>query len=229
MGFMIIASISVVLIIILKYIFDYDLKKVKLLEKNEELDEISKKYPDNITICKKYLKMLDNENVEIEENKESETSLYIVITNKISIGNISKSYSRIQTIAHECLHSVQSKKIQLFNFIFSNIYLIYYLTIMILAVIGVLPHKEIFLTILIIFALIYYMVRIYLENDAMINAKYLAKEYLEKEQISSKEEIEKLVKGFDEITKIGVKFINYNFLLGILIQITIFSIISYIR
>ena len=229
MGFIIIAGISVVLIIILKYIFDYDLKKVKLLEKNEELDQIAKKYPDNITICKKYLKMLDNENVEIEENKESQTSLYIVVTNKISIGNISKSYSRIQTIAHECLHSVQSKKIQIFNFIFSNIYLIYYLTIMILAVIGVLPQKEIFLGILLICSLIYYMVRIYLENDAMINAKYLAKEYLEKEQISSEEEIKKLVKGFDEITKIGVKFINYNFLLGILIQVVVFSIISYIR
>ncbi len=229
MNFLIITIICVIFIIILKYIFSYNIKKIKALQKNEELDEISKKYPNNIEICKKYLDMLNNKNVKIEENKESDSSFYIAISNKISIGNISKSYSRIQTIAHECLHSIQDRKILIFNFIFSNIYLLYYFIILGLNIFGVIYNQEIYLTILIVLGLIYYMVRMYLENDAMIKSRYLAKEYLEKEKISSNNEIEQLVKGFDEINDIGIKFVNYNFLLGILIQISIYSIISFIR
>ena len=229
MNFLVIVVICVIFTIILKYIFSYDIKKIKSLQKNEELDEISKKYPDNIALCKKYLKMLNNENVEIEENKDSESSFYIAVSNKISIGNISKSYSRIQTIAHECLHSIQDRKILLFNFIFSNIYLIYYFIILGLNIFGVIHNQEIYLTILVVLGLVYYMVRMYLENDAMIKSRYLAKEYLEKEKISSSNEIEQLVKGFDEINDIGIKFVNYSFMVGLFIQISIFSIISFIR
>ena len=69
----------------------------------------------------------------------------------------------------------------------------------------------------------------YLENDAMIKARYLAKEYMEEKQISKKEEIKKLVNGFDKINKIGIKSINYNIYLSIIIRILIFSIICIIR
>ena len=86
-----------------------------------------------------------------------------------------------------------------------------------------------FLNILFLFSLVYYMVRMYLENDAMIKARYLAKEYMEEKQISTKEEIKKLVNGFDKINKIGIKSINYNIYLSIIIRILIFSIICIIR
>ena len=43
------------------------------------------------------------------------------------------------------------------------------------------------------------MVRAYLENDAMIKARFLAKEYMEEKKISSKEEINKMVYEFDRI------------------------------
>ena len=56
----------------------------------------------------------------------------------------------------------------------------------------ILPNKLVFLSIYLLLSLVYYMVRIYLENDAMINAKYLAKEYMEEIKISSKEEINKM-------------------------------------
>ena len=86
-----------------------------------------------------------------------------------------------------------------------------------------------FLNILFLFSLVYYMVRMYLENDAMIKARYLAKEYMEEKQISTKEEIEKIVDGFDKINKMGIKSINYNMYLSIIIRILIFSIICIIR
>ena len=127
MEFIIISFIVVVTIVVLKYVFDYNTKILKHIGENDELDELAKKYPSNTEMCKEYLKMLNNEKVKIEENNEAKSSLYIAITNKIIIANIQKSYTRIQTIAHECLHSIQNRKLLLFNFIFSNIYLLYFI------------------------------------------------------------------------------------------------------
>ena len=72
------------------------------------------------------------------------------------------------------------------------------------------------------------MVRIFLENDAMINARYLAKEYMEEKKISSQKEIEKLVAGFDKINKIGMPYIHYYFFAGILIKMFILLILCLI-
>ena len=151
MEFIIITIITLILTIILKFIFDYNMKILRKIGKDDELDEIAKKYPSNIEMCKDYLKILKNEKVKIEENKESEASLYIAITDKISIANISNTYTRIQTIAHECLHSIQERKILLFNFVFSNIFIIYYFVICVLALFQLLPNKLMFLSIFLTF------------------------------------------------------------------------------
>ena len=132
MEYLILAIIILIIVIILKFIFEYKLKNLKELGKDEELDKLADKYPENIDMCKSYLKMLNNDSVEIEENKDSQTSLYIAVTNKISIANVRNTYTRIQTIAHECLHSVQDRKLLMFNFWFSNVYLLYFLIISIL-------------------------------------------------------------------------------------------------
>lgn len=229
MEFWIIGIIVIILGIILGILFEYNIKEIKKLGKNKELDEISKKYPSNIELCKTYLKKLNNENVIIEENKDNESSLYIAISNKISIANISNTFTRIQTIAHECLHSIQDRKVLLFNFIFSNIYLLYFFTICILAIFKILPCKMLFLTIFIILSLVYCMIRMYLENDAMIKARYLAKEYLEEVKISDDREIKKLVAGFDNINKIGMKALHYSFVLNVFVKILIYSVICIIR
>ena len=225
MEYLILAIIILIIVIILKFVFEYKLKNLKELGKDEELDKLADKYPENIDMCKSYLKMLNNDTVKIEENKDSETSLYIAITNKISIANVRNTYTRIQTIAHECLHSVQDRKLLMFNFWFSNVYLLYFLIISILEIFNVLTYKNIFLIILILLSFVYYMVRAFLENDAMIKARYLAKEYMENMKISTKEEIEKIVSGFDKINNKGIKCINYNLFLGCMIKILIFLIL----
>lgn len=229
MEFIIISIISIILAVILKYLFEYNIRKIKKIAENKELDEISKKYPSNIEICKEYLKKLNNQDVKIEENKDTEASLYIAVTNKISIANISKSYTRIQTIAHECLHSIQDRKLLIFNFVFTNIYLIYFIIISILAILKILPFKLMFLTILLLLGLVYYSVRVFLENDAMIKARYLAKEYMEEKKISDDEEINKIVKGFDYINNIGIECVNYNLFFGVIVKVLIFSIICIVR
>ena len=173
--------------------------------------------------------MLKNENVIIEEDKNAKNSLYIAISNKIIIADVKNSFTRIQTIAHECLHSIQDRNILLFNFIYSNIYLLYFLLISILAIFNVLPSKMLFLVILMIGGVVNYVVRSYLENDAMIKARFLAKEYMESQRISTQEEIDKMIVGFDKLNTMGIKSVNYVLLCNRVIEWIIFCMICMIR
>ena len=204
------------------------MKKLKEMTNIKELDKISDKYPSNIKICKEYLKKLKNEEVKIEENEGSDATVYIAITNKISIGNLRNSYTRIQTIAHECLHSIQNRKILLFNFIFSNIYLIYFFAVLIIAIFGKLPNQMACITTLAILGIVYLIIRMYLENDAMIKARYLAK-YMEEKEISTKEEIEKMIQQYDIVNDLGIKCVHYQLALNVLAKIAIVSLVCFWR
>lgn len=227
MEFLILLIIVIIGYLVLRFMFDVNTKKIKQIGENKELDELTGKYPENVEICKYYLKKLNNENVKIEEDKNSNATLYLVMSNKIFIANLKNSYTRIQTIAHECLHSIQSKKLLWFNFIFSNIYLGYFFIICILAVFKVLPYKMMFLSILIILGFIFYSVRTYLENDAMIKARFLAKDYMQQEGISSQEEIDKIIGKYDELNDAGIKYTNFQLLSSVLLKIIIFIGISF--
>ena len=205
------------------------MRETKKFEKNEELDKIANKYPENVDMCKQYLQMLKNENVKIENDDNIKSSLYIAISNKIVIANIKDSYTRIQTIAHECLHSVQSRKLLLANFWFSNIYIFYFLVICILAIFNVLQNEMLFITILILLSMMYCLIRNYLENDAMIKAKFLAEKYMRQQKISNEEEIEKMINQFEELNEVGIKSTNYYLYVTTIIKVIIFIIICLIR
>ena len=165
----------------------------------------------------------------MEEDKKATSSLYIAISNKIVIADVKDSFTRIQTIAHECLHSIQNRNILLFNFVYSNIYIIYFIVISLLAILKILPYKMMFLSILIIGGLVYYFVRSYLENDAMIKARFLSKEYMEKKNISSQQEIDDVIDSFDKLNNIGIKSVNYVLLLSLIIEFIIFCVICMIK
>lgn len=216
-------------IIILRILFGSRKKQIEAIAENKKLDELTSKYPDNIDMCKEYLKMLNNETVTIEDDKQATNSLYIAISNKIIIAGVKDSFTRIQTIAHECLHSIQNRKILLFNFFYSNIYIVYFLLISVLALFQVLAMKMVFLSILIIGGFVYYFVRSYLENDAMIKARFLAKEYMEKKKISSKEEIEGIIHAFDKLNDVGIKTTNFALFLQIALEIIVFCMICLVR
>lgn len=228
MELIIIIIVSIILIAILGVVFKVNLKKVEEIGMEENLNKLSEKYPSNIQICKDILKKIKNENVKIEEDKEAKTTLYIAMTNKIFIADTKRSYTRIQTMAHECLHSIQDRRILMFNFIFSNIYMIYFAMTVILTVFKVLNNSLLYLNIFLLLSMTYYMIRVFLENDAMFKAKYLAKEYMEEKNISSKEEINEIIDGFTRLNDVGIKLVNYQFFLEILIKVIIFSIVALI-
>ena len=225
MEFLVIAILALIIGLILRYFFDVSIKQIKELAQKPDLDKIVEKYPNNQQVAQEILKMLNNEKVKIEENENAESSLYVAISDKIFIGNIQKSYTRIQTIAHECLHSVQSRKLLLFHFIFSNFYLLYFVLIALLGILKKLPFEMTFLVSFVLIGMLFYAVRIYLENDAMIKAPFLAKEYMQGKQISSLEEIEKVMEGYDELNQIGIKAVNYKLFMGIMIKVFLLSII----
>ena len=225
MEFIVLLIIVVIIYFILRFIFGYNIKKKKNIGEDKGLDELTQKYPENIEICKYYLKKLNNENVKIEEDKNSNATLYLVMSNKIFIANLKNSYTRIQTIAHECLHSIQSKKMLWFNFIFSNIYLVYFFIICVLAIFKILPYKSMFLVIFLLFGFAFYVVRAYLENDAMIKARFLAKEYMQEKGISGIEEIDKIIRKYDELNNIGIKCTNFQLLSNVMLKLIILLII----
>ena len=225
---LIIIIISIISIIILNILMSSNIKKMKEIATNEKLNKLTEKYPSNIEICKELLQKVDNKNVKIEENANSETTLYIAISNKILIGNMHNSFTRIQTIAHECLHSVQDRKLLIFNFVFSNIYFLYYIICCILIILKYLPNEVLFLNIFLILSFIYYTIRTFLENDAMIKAEYLAKQYLEEKNISNKIEIKEIVKGFKDLNKEIIKSTNVNLFTKIMTKVVIFNLLALI-
>lgn len=220
--------VSFVLLIILGIIFELNVKKIKEIGENKELDNLTKAFPDNIEICNKILDKLGNKNVKIKEDKESKTSLYVVINNTITIANIKDSFTRIQTIAHECIHSTQSKKMIWFNFIFTNIYILYFLIIVILALLKVNVDETLLLAILILMGSVQYCIRSMLETDAMIKARFVAKEYLEEEQICSKEQINIIVNEYDKLNNMGIKLVNFDIIARNIVKVIIYSLLCLI-
>lgn len=230
MEFFIIIFLLIITIIVIKFIYKINIIEIKQIgENNQDLDEIVKRYPSNIEICKKILKKLNNEKVKIQEDKEANNCLYIAVSDKIIIANMRESFTRIQTIAHECLHSVQDRRILLFNYVFSVGYLAFFYILIILGLFNFLPSKILFLCVFIFLSFIYYFVRSYLEDDAMIKARFLAKEYMEELNISNQNETDKIIKEYDKLNYLGIKATNYSLLLNSIARMIILCIIFIIR
>lgn len=235
MEFIIILTLLLIIILVGYFIFDIKVKDMKNAGKNKRLDEITSKFPENKEICKSILEKLNNTKVKIKENedKDNKTSLYIAISDTIFIANIKDTYTRIQTIAHECLHSIQSRKLLLFNFIYSNIYILYFTLSIILTIFGVFKDYKLQIIILSILGFFYYVIRSYLETDAMTKAKYLAKEYMldyiKENQVSTKEEVEEVIKEYDRINNLGIPATNYLLMVNCITKVIIYILIAIIK
>lgn len=226
MEYLIIIIISIITILVLKIGFNVRIKDIEIIKKigtDKKLNDVANKFPGNKEICEKILEKLGNKNVEIEENDEYKTSLFLVMSNKIVIAKIKDSFTRIQTIAHECLHSIQSRRILLFNFIFSNLFLLSFIVFLVLIFFRI-GEPMVYIQVYTFLSLIYLCIRGYIETEAMGKAKYLAKEYMQEYSIKNAnittEEVEVLADNFENLNKIGIPLTNFW-----LATITIFKII----
>ena len=233
MELIVVLIILIVVLIIGAIIFELNFKKLKEAGNNPKCDEIISKFPNNKKVCESILEKLDNNSVKIVESNDKTSSLYIAISNTIFIANITKTYTRIQTIAHECLHSVQNRKLLIFNFIYSNVYILYFAISLILTIFNVFKNYELNIIILSVLSFLYYLVRAYLETDAMTRAEFLAKEYLyeynEKNMVCTKEEVEELVNEYKRINRIGIPATNFILFANCILKIIIYTIVAIIK
>ena len=58
MEFLVLLIIVIIGYLVLRFMFDVNTKKIKQIGENKELDELTEKYPENVEICKYYLKKL---------------------------------------------------------------------------------------------------------------------------------------------------------------------------
>lgn len=230
MNEIIIIAICIITLIILKMSLNIKFKSLKDLNKRgtESLKDISKKFPKDEEICKKILDNLNIKDIKIKINEEYNNCLYTIYNNTITIGKFKEQYMKIQTIAHECIHASQNKKTLWANFIISNIYNLFFYIIIVLTLFNKISNINMYIYILTMLGIIQYIIRSNLENAAMLNAKYIAKEYLEETKVLSKEEKDELLKEYEEVNKIGIPFINFTLIQGNLIKVIIFCIIALI-
>ena len=233
MELIIVLIVLVSILIVGAFIFEINIKKLKEAGDNKRCDEIVSKFPNNKEVCEDILEKLNNKKVKIKENNDKTASLYIAITDTIFIANISKTYTRIQTIAHECLHSVQNRRLLIFNFIFSNMYILYFILSIVLTIFGVFKNYELQIIILSVLGFFYYVIRAYLETDAMTKAPYLAKEYMiqyvEKNTICNKEKIEEVLNEYNRINKLGIPATNYILFFNCIVKVIVYILIALIK
>ena len=68
-----------IVILLIYYVFDINIKKIKKMTKSDRMKELTDRFPENEEICKSILKKLKNEKVKIKQNEDSKdkTSFYI--------------------------------------------------------------------------------------------------------------------------------------------------------
>ena len=219
---MIICAITIVL---LKLFLNINFKDIKQFNTrgSTELEKLPIKFPTDEEMCKAILKKFKNEDVPIKINPEYNSCLYTVINNTITIGKFKQDYMKVQTIAHECIHASQNKRILWSNFIVSNVYLLYFFTITVLSFFNKLPHTQIHLMILIFGSLIQYIIRYHLESEAMLKARYVAEGYLEENKLLEYDEKSILLKEYDEVNQISIPFMHFYMISMNLMKIIIFA------
>ena len=87
------------------------------------------------------------------------------------------------------------------------------------------PFSNIHTLILIFLGIVQYIIRFSLENEAIIKARYIAKEYIEENRILEEEEKKKLLAEYDEVNNIGITFMNFHLISKNILKDLIYAIV----
>lgn len=207
-----------------------DILKLKIFKnmKDSKVAQITEKLPENEILCKQILNVIGNNTTKVVIDKDIKNSYYVYLNDTIYISNSQNTqsdYSRLCLIAHECIHSMQNKKTQLFNFIFSNVEIVTFIVFIIL--LFVLHHNIFLILIYFMICVISILLRGYLETNAVINAPKLTTKYLE--SVKEKNNIEsKDIKYVENVYNIQTKKLYLLFIFSLFIGKFIRCIIIYL-
>ena len=155
-----------------------DIYKLNKKDSNEniKINKMISNIPENKFVAKEILEMLNNNKTKIEIDSDTKSNLYIFLNDTIYITKNKKDdFNRICVIAHECIHSIQSKSAQILNFVLSNIELILFIVL-----IALFCFKLKFMPLLILYVLTNIFsigIRLYLELSAVFGSIKLSDKY----------------------------------------------------
>ena len=160
----------------LKKLFEYYIEG-----KNDKYDmkDINTTLPENDVIVEKVLKELNNTTTKVIKDDDIKGNYYVFLNDTIYLSNKNKSsreYSRLTLICHECIHSVQSKILQVINFILSNLEILVFIICLFYKL--VLKKENYIDNIYIISVIISLIPRFILEIHASISSIFLTRKYL---------------------------------------------------
>ncbi len=161
------------------------IKKLKYLKKgteeNTRIVNIISELPDNKSCALEILKDINNSKTKVILDGGLKNSYYVFLNDTIYLSNRKKvktNFARICLVAHECVHSIQSKVLQVINFILSNLEILSFVLLLIIGIIHKLKYEYIMGYIVIIALNLF--VRYLLELHAVFNSTKLASNYLKK-------------------------------------------------
>ncbi len=199
----------------------------KRTKSKKKLLEISDKFSSNFVVCKQILELIKNNSTHIKIDKDIKNSYYVFLNDTIYISDIAKNtsgYQRICVIAHECVHSIQNKRIQIINFILSNLELMSFI-ISIICILFKYCADRVFSAYLIL-NVISIIPRLILEIDATIKSIDLSKKYVENKLDEFDTNI--LINAYKSKIKLfSIIFILY-LILGKLLRLLVVYLLSYI-
>lgn len=188
-------------------------------------DEISK-LPANEELTKEILYMLNNKHTKVVLDEDIKNSYYVYLNDTIYLSNREKSKnnsSRVVLTAHEARHSIQSKFLQIINFVFSNLELIAFIINIILFI-----FKKFSITNILVYlgiVTISIIPRMILEFDAVINSIKITRKYL-KDKIND-EKLNKIISIYKFKINILMPLFIFNLIFGKIFRIVILGLAFY--
>lgn len=197
-------------------------------KERKKIQDIIDKLPDNETIAKEILAENNNTKTKIVLDEEIKNSYYIFLNDTIYLSNKNKAstrYSRLCLIAHECKHSLQSKVLQVINFLISNIELIFFV---LFSILGLLNFKNSFIpNIYYITVILSIIPRLILEFDAVYSSVKISEKYVEQKLSKNEADMVHLVYSFQ--VKVLVPMLVFSLVIWKAIRsIIIFVIYKYV-
>ena len=108
MEYIVLLIIAIIIFIILGIMFDVNIKKIKQIGEDKELDILTQKYPENIEICKGYLRKLKNFYSSIVNNRSTKTRITEVNNSYFECHNLNYDSKDIQKRIDEITKEIEA-------------------------------------------------------------------------------------------------------------------------